>query len=105
MSIVSPLSDLSQVADELGAARANLDAAKKRVEFLEGILKGSDVNVVEGDLFRVKISRDIEKVTIDWKAISAKLNPSRQLVKAYEKKSYYSRLYISALPKSAKEAA
>ena len=89
----------ADVADALGTARAELKDAQDRVKFLESLLKAGDADLVEGRLFRVKIARDVEQSRVDWKAVAAKLNPSRQLVTAHTSVSVFDRLTVSALAK------
>lgn len=93
------VSDLSSVADELGRARAEMKEIKDKVSFLESILLDSDESVVEGDFFRVALSRNVERETVNWKKIAAKFEPSRQLVRAYTRFSTFNRVNISALKK------
>jgi len=95
------VSSPAHVADALGAARAQLEEAQAKVKFLEGLLKHGDLNVVEGDLFRVSIARNVTQNRTDWKAVAAKLKPSRQLVQAHTKQSVYDRLTVTAKVKAA----
>lgn len=90
--------DLASVADELGKARALAAQAKDNVKFLENILKDSGEKVVEGSFFRVAVSRS-ERENVNWKAIAAKFNPSRQLVQAYRKMVPVVSVRVSALEK------
>lgn len=101
---IQPLSftevtNLRNVVDALGDARAELDAAKQRVAFLEGLLKNERVAALNGDRYRVAISYDVVTKRVDWKAVAEKLEPSRQLVRAHTKQTTADRVRVSALGK------
>lgn len=70
-----------QAADDLGQIRAELAILKTDEARLRQLLI-ANVDVVEGDLFRANVV-ETSRTNIDWKAIAAKLKPSRQLVKAH----------------------
>jgi hypothetical protein len=74
----------SQVVDDLGginAQIADLQAKAKvlKVELERRIEAGT---AAEGDLYRASHSV-ANRESVDWKAIAAKLNPSRQLITAH----------------------
>ena len=75
------LKKLETLTDELGAVRAQLADLKDREGEIKATLGESGLDVVEGELFRVAISHTFRKSTA-WKAIAAKLKPSRQLIAA-----------------------
>jgi hypothetical protein len=49
----------------------------------------------------VSIARNVTQNRTDWKAVAAKLKPSRQLVQAHTKQSVYDRLTVTAKVKAA----
>ena len=69
-------------ADRLGAIKAQLAEIKKIEDALKAELTALGVGSYEGDMFRATVSIT-EKVTVDWKAVCEKLEPSRQLVTAH----------------------
>lgn len=86
---------LAKAADNLGELRAEMDALKKDAKYWEDVLKNSGTNVVEGDLFRVTISRST-RTTVNWKGIAEKLKASDYMKKAYSKVSEVVTLKVSA---------
>ena len=91
----------AEIADELGALRAEIDELRKAATFLEDLLKHKRVTVAEGALFRVAISYDVKTKKVNWKDVAAKLNPSRQLVQAYTKILTSDRVLVTAKKKNA----
>lgn len=67
--------------DELGALKAQISALKKRHDLIADELKAQG-GVIEGDLFAATVIV-AERESVDWKAVAAKLAPSRQLVQAH----------------------
>ena len=90
----------SCVADEIGALRGKIKALRDQQTFLEGLLKHKGVTVAEGEQYRVTISYAIETRRVDWKAIAAKLEPSRQLTTAYTSFTVSDRVAVKAHTKS-----
>jgi hypothetical protein len=86
----------ADIADALGAARATLNEAKSRVEFLESLLKETGETSIDGEDYHVAISYGVVTNRTDWKAVAAKLNPSRQLITAHTKASTSDRIRVSA---------
>ena len=75
-----------QAADDLGQIRATLADLKDSEALLRDLLIDAGVDVVEGELFRVNVVES-SRTSVDWKAIAAKLKPSRQLVKSHTSQS------------------
>lgn len=84
------------LADELGSVKAELKLLKDREKQLEADLKATGRDVIEGDLYRVSISRDVERSSVAWKAVAEHFHPSRQLLTAHTNKSVYDRVNVSA---------
>ena len=97
------VSNPSAIADEIGSLRAEAKSLADAIRVLEDLLEMTGQDAVDGDLFRVAISRNVQTTTIDWKAIATKLQPSRQLVTAHTtvKTSARPRFRVSALKKGA----
>jgi len=93
---------LARAADRLGHLRAEIDRLQSEARELETTIKGVDetVSVVEGDLFRVAIVRQVRSLT-DWKGVAAYLKPSRQLIRAYTKDRQVTSLRVAAKTKAA----
>ena len=91
----------AEIADELGALRAEIDELRKASAFLEDLLKHKRVTEAEGELFRVVISYDVETTRINWRKVAEKLNPSRQLVQAHTSIGICDRVQVTAKKKDA----
>ena len=89
----------AEIADELGALRAEIDELRKSASFLEDLLKHKRVTVAEGSLFRVSISYDIETARTNWRKVAEKLSPSRQLVQAHTQVTAADRVLVTAKKK------
>ncbi len=76
--------NLKPLADEYGEVKAQLVDLEKRKNQIIKHLEDAGVHEVEGDLFRVVLSLVPASKGPDWKAIAAKLKPSRQLVRAHQ---------------------
>ena len=86
---------LQQLVDDLGQIKAEMAILKSDESALRDKLLASGVTVVEGDLFRANVV-DANVNRIDWKAIAAKLKPSRQLVKAHTNHSVVTSVRITS---------
>lgn len=73
---------LSALADELGNVRNEIATLKDRERDIREKLIKAGVTSIEGETFRATVVEQI-RTLIDWKAVAAKLNPSRQLVTAH----------------------
>jgi hypothetical protein len=69
-------------ADALGALKAEIANLEIRAKAEHARLVAMGAGAHEGEIFRATVSV-AERESIDWKAISAKLEPSRQLVTAH----------------------
>lgn len=90
-----------QIADQLGALRAQIRDLQSEQKKLEGYLKSAHITEANGRLFRVAIAYDAERKTVGWKTIAEKLEPSRQLITANTTVSVYDRVTVSAHKKGA----
>ncbi len=86
---------LKQLVDDLGQIRAEMAILKIDEADLKADLLAADVTVAEGDLFRANVV-DANRTNIDWKAISAVLKPSRQLVSAHTSHSVVTSIRVTA---------
>ncbi len=86
---------LKQLVDELGALRAQQATLKEREADLRDELIASGYTEAEGVLFRAVVVESDRKL-VDWKAIAAKLQPSRQLVAAHTRHSMTTSVRVSA---------
>lgn len=86
---------LKQLVDDLGQIKAEMAILKNDEAAMRAKLLAEDVTVAEGYLFRANVV-DANRTTIDWKAIAAKLNPSRQLVKAHTGQSVVTSVRITS---------
>ena len=76
--------DLTGLVDERGTIRVQKKAIEKREKELKTIMIEADFDVFEAETFLAK-RVDSDRTMIDWKAVAAKLQPSRQLVNAHTK--------------------
>lgn len=74
--------DLTKLADELGMIRAHMADLKDREKSIRETFIEAGVTALEGENFRAVVVESI-RTMIDWKAVAAKLEPSRQLVTAH----------------------
>ena len=75
---------LAGMADELAIIRAQRDMLDEREDIIKKDIRDSGLQSVLGarfEAYRVESNRN----DVDWKAVAAKLNPSRQLVSAHTK--------------------
>jgi hypothetical protein len=79
------LGHLAAIVNECAALRAEIDDLTKTKERLEAELIASGLDTIEGALHVVTISYGLTRVTVDWKAVAAKFEPSHQLVTAHTK--------------------
>jgi len=90
----------ADVADEIGALRAEIDQLRKAEAFLVDLLKHKGVEAVDGKHYRVAISYGVETKRTDWHAVAERLGPSRQLVQAHTRVTTADRVRVSALKRS-----
>lgn len=74
--------NLTGLADELGNIRADMADLKNRESEIREIFLKAKVDTLEDEIFRAKVVHSL-RTSIDWKAVAAKLDPSRQLVTAH----------------------
>ena len=87
----------SEQIDRLGTLLATIAEMNAEAKLLKAALQ---VNIDagdadEGDLFRAAHSM-AERDTVDWKAVAAKLDPSRQLVTAHTTTKVVHTIRVSA---------
>ena len=91
--------DITNV-DRIGYLRSQIADLQAELKKREALLKEHGAGTYEGQLFRVTVT-EVNGSRVDWKAVAAKLNPSRQLVRAYTKATHSVRLTVSARKKAA----
>lgn len=74
--------EVAGLADELGFIRAQMADLKDRESDIRDIMISAGVKTLEDDTFRALVVESI-RTMIDWKQVAAKLQPSRQLVRAH----------------------
>jgi hypothetical protein len=74
--------DLPGLADELGFLRAQIADLKDRESDIRESFIEAGITAMEGDTFRAVVVESL-RTTINWKAVAAKLKPSRQLVTSH----------------------
>jgi hypothetical protein len=74
------------IVDELGTINAQIAELQARAKTLKATVQAfvPAGEAIDGTLFRASHSV-ADRETVDWKAVAAKLKPSRQLVKAHTK--------------------
>lgn len=77
------ITDTTHLCDEIGSLRAEVAELNQTLRTLEDLLAMNEGDVFEGDLYRVALTRNPVTRTVNWKAIAAKFNPTRQLVQAH----------------------
>jgi hypothetical protein len=84
---------LPAIVDELGYLQAEISKLSARADAIKATLKASDLDTVNGNLFRATIS-EVTRDTLDQKAVRAKL--SRQFIVANTKTSTSVRVCVKA---------
>ena len=74
---------LSAAVDRLAVIKAQTAALAAEEKELKAVLAESGEAVIEGTLHRAAISQCAGRDSIDWAAIAARFNPSRQLITAH----------------------
>ena len=74
---------LSAAVDRLAVIKAQIAALAAEEKKLKTVLADSGLDVIEGTLHRAAVSHCAGRDSIDWAAIAARFNPSRQLIKAH----------------------
>lgn len=75
-------SALSVLVDEFGQLKAKLAELESVEKMMRAVLVESGMDVIEGDLFKVNVSR-FEKNQVDWKGLAEAMKPSPQRKAAY----------------------
>ena len=88
--------------DRLGELRAEIKALQDEAKGIERWLKSEATSLrlespatFDGSLFTATVSTS-ERVTVDWKAVAAKLSPSHQLKSAHTKVKIITKVCVSA---------
>lgn len=85
--------ELEVIVDQLGALKAQIAELKKREDALKKELTDAGVEKLEGELFRVTITKSIRE-TLDMEAVKAKLSP--QFIRAHTRETEYTTIRVSA---------
>ena len=87
--------EVTGLADELGAIRAQLADLKDREREIRNTLIEAGVKTLEDDIFRALVVESM-RTMIDWKSVAAKLKPSHQLVTAHTTEKEVVSIRVSA---------
>lgn len=87
--------EVTGLADELGSVRAQMADLKDREREIRGTLIEAGISVLEDEIFRANVVESMRS-TIDWKSVAAKLEPSRQLVRAHTSEKEVITIRVSA---------
>lgn len=74
---------LAAAVDRLAVIKAQIAALAAEEKELKTVLAESGESVIEGTLHRAAVSQCAGRDSIDWAAIAARFNPSRQLITAH----------------------
>lgn len=74
---------LAAAVDRLAVIKAQTAALAAEEKELKTLLAESGETVIEGTLHRAAVSQCAGRDSIDWAAIAARFNPSRQLITAH----------------------
>ncbi len=78
--------DARNLVDRLGEVRAEMKVLKDEAALIEGVLKATGDDRIDGDYFAATVSR-FERATTAWKKIAEKLKASDYLRKVNTKVS------------------
>jgi len=81
--VASAADQLKRKADRLGLLHAVIAQSQTEVADLRAELEAAGLKEIEGDLYRVAFANCKGSTKVNWKAVAAKLQPSRQLVAAH----------------------
>lgn len=84
-SVISLSPALSTIVDELGAIDSEIKRLTKQKEALAAQVKAEGVGRYSGAIYEGLVYASEGRVSVDWEAIAAKFNPSRQLIAAHTK--------------------
>lgn len=82
MSTITLSPSIAAYIDEAGALDAEIKALTKQLDAIKAKIKEQGAGDFGGFSFNAKVI-EAERVTIDWKAVAEKLNPSYQLITAH----------------------
>lgn len=89
----NPIEEIEHLVDELGALKAKIADLEKQESALKKQLIASGVTNLEGELFRVTITKSIRE-SLDMEAVKAKLSP--QFLRAHTRETEYTTVRVSA---------
>lgn len=87
--------ELPGLADELGFVRAQIADLKNREKDIRETFIEAGVKAMEGETFRAVVVESL-RTTIDWKTVAAKMEPSRQLVRAHTSEKEVTSIRVNA---------
>jgi hypothetical protein len=87
--------DLVGLADELGNIRATMADLKDREGQIRNTFISAGIKAFEDEQFRAVVVESL-RTMIDWKAVAAKLKPTRQLVTAHTTEKEVISIRVSA---------
>lgn len=87
--------DLVGLADELGNIRATMADLKDREGQIRNTFIAAGIKAFEDEQFRAVVVESL-RTLIDWKAVAAKLKPTRQLVTAHTTEKEVISIRVSA---------
>ena len=90
----------AKTADQIGELRSEIKTQQEHLKYLEAILKNAGLDYVDGTKYRIAISYDVQRNTVNWQNIAKRFDPSRQLIVANTTVSVHDRVKVSALPTS-----
>jgi len=74
---------LAATVDRLAAINASIDALNDEAKALKAALIDSGQKTINGHLHRAQVFAAHERECVNWREVAERLNPSRQLIKAY----------------------
>lgn len=86
---------LPALADELGFVRAQIADLKNRESDIRETFIDAGITAMEGETFRAVLVESMRR-TINWKAVAAKLKPSRQLVTSHTTEKEVTSIRVNA---------
>lgn len=87
--------NLKKAVDRLGELKAEISNLQQEAEKLKTLLKESDLDQVDGKLFRAKVSM-FSVSRVSYKDLVAALKPSKRMLNKFTSESEQVRLSITA---------
>lgn len=99
LKIIEGKMNTQQLIDKLGQIKSKISFLESEAGKIKSQLIEAGITAAEGELYSVNIVTSTRE-TVDWKSISSRLGPTRQLIAAHTRKSEVVSVYCHEKPVS-----